>query len=771
MRTLAIVLSLLALNQLLVVNPVSAARAISIPESQIWSYTVKETRKPAFQKYKPQLQHISLPKNTNATKKKAIAPQLSRPTSMELAEPSARAKIILEKLEAPLKTNQLELALRILEYETRQNPGDQDLVVAKARILDALNRTDQSVVTLLNFLKNFPGRLRATACLGDLYFLTGDFASARRSLKIFENTNSNDGLSYYRIAQLALLDDDKVRALQFVNRALEVDQHLFEAQLMQARLLAAKGDLSGASKAYARSLELESDSSLTIAEWASLLASSGKTLDAIEKLLQAHRLDPTSVEIVQRFICIYGMRQDWPNALDYAKSWVKFEPKNAEAYFVAGFCALNIGEYIEASSFFKDSLKLDPENPATHNLYAMAQYEQRKIEDAIYEFKQAELLARQKALAQQEEIAAMNLVLVYASKSRFEEAYKKLDQIELEKQEKTETVQALRSYVLALQGKYAQARQLAKSLWQVGKQEPVFSVLALSLCEISEGEPQIAIVRLKPLSRTLPLSSYIFYLLSAAYLAAGNVEEALEQAEQSLQIAPSNLQTKAMLARALIKKKNYSGSIPLLKECIARNSKDLNLRLDLADAQILNGDSELAELTYEKAQKAFPESAEPLIGLSKIALSGKQFRQAESFAKEAVLIQPSNEWARLLLAKSMYAQRKVSETIDELNSFGALKYLSDSDLVKREALLLRANALLLKGENESSLDAFESAESLHIKMNNDDRLAFALAAERSNRRDLALKILSQLRSTSLLSRSQSIDLTRLENRIKRVRSK
>lgn len=760
----------------------SHARTVSMPESQIWIYTTKETRKFALpNSQRPNLRGVSPPRSTpnklekkdrrsgNGVGDKAHSPGITN-----------HIKQVLDNIEQPLKANQLELALRILDHESKMNPYSPDLVVARARILDGLNKTPEAIASLHQFLRTYPNSPQAVACLGDLYFLSGNFTASSNVLKAFERSDLADALAFYRLAQLALSIGDTERALHYSARALAADKQMYEAHLFQARLLADQGKVDEASKDYARTVELNPDNALVIAEWASLVASKGRTLDAIEKLLQAHRLSPTSVDIIQRFIDIYGMRQDWPNALDYAKSWVQFEPDNPQAHFVCGWCSLNLGEYGDASSFFKQALKLDPKNAATHNLNAIAQYEQRKIEDAIYELKQAESFAKDKNDYVQSLLAGMNLVIVYASKMRFAEAHQKLGEMEriFPQNEKESAaynnLQAVKSFVLALQDDI-HAREVAELVQKDSAPHvPLYATLSLISCDLKDGNPKSAIERLQKMMRSGQTNSYVLIQLASAYLAEGALEEAVEYAQQALQVAPSNLMAKAVLAKILIGKKNYSGAIPLLKECIARNPKDLSLRLELAQAQIANGEEEFAELTYEKAQKAFPESAEPPMGLARISLGKGEYKQSESFAREAVLIEPNSNRAHLLLAKSLFQQSKVSQTIDELNFFGSFDHLSSSDSVRKDALLLLANALVRKGEMSSALSQFKKANAVFgvAEMNVGDKLSFAKAAAQSGDFSLAQQLIELFVNSSTdprprLLKSQDLELKRLQNFITR----
>lgn len=764
----------------------SYSRTVSIPESQIWIYTTKETRKSSPAKSPKPKSSTANPPRLAPNNLQRKFPNSSRVQGLAVEAPKIpnHIKHVLEQIEQPLKANQLELALRILEHESKLNPYSPDLVVAKARVLDALNRTTEAIASLQKYLRVYYKSPQVIACLGDLYFLSGNFAESSNVLKEIESSNLVDALALYRLAQLALVLGDTEKALNLCEKAITVDKQMYEAQVLLARLFTERGKVDEASKAYARSIELNPDNALLIAEWASLVASKGRTLDAIEKLLQAHRLNPTSVDIVQRFVDIYGMRQDWPNALDYAKSWVQFEPNNPQAHFICGWCSLNLGEYVDASANFKQALKLDMKNAATHNLNAIAQYEQRKIEDAIYEFKQAELFAKEKDNYVQQFAAGMNLVIIYASKSRFMEAHQKIEEMErsFHQSDKQSSayinLQAVKSFLLALQERDAPAKEIANGLQKSRASEiPLYATLALISCDLKDGNSKEAIVRLRKLLHAGPPSSYVLVQLALAYIAEGNFDEAVEYVQQALQVAPSNLMAKAVLAKALIKKKNYSGAIPLLKECIARNPKDLSLRIELAQAQIANGEDEFAELTYEKALKVFPESAEPQIGLARISLRNDNFKQAERFARDAILVEPNSNEAHLLLARSLFQQSKVSETIDELNFFGSFDNLSSSNLLKKDALLLLANALVKKGEISAALAQFKKVDAVFgfAQMNVDDIISFAKAATQIGdfplAQQLIMPILPQVDNSPTphrkLSKQQYLQVERLQALITR----
>ena len=764
-------------------SPTALANPVRMPESRIWDYTVKEKRSTTKTYSAPVTPSNSLNrlktapqgKNSNGSRSKSkydLGNNSAAPSTTHPGSKSPRIDLIVQRTNELIEAGNLDLALRIIDHEFTSDAHSEDLAIAKARVLDASNKTDLAVSLIRSFVQNDPSKLKARAFLGNLYFLSGEFTKAHEYLQPLAHSSDVDALTYFRLGQLALLNDDIAMADEFLTLALKLDQRMFEAQFLHARLLSLLGKNELAGKAYARTIELNPDSPLAISEWATLLASTGRTLDAIEKLLQAHRLAPASVDIVQRFIQIYGARQDWPDALDYAKNWVQLEPNNSQAHFICGWCALNLGEYSDAVSFLKKAEKIAP-NAATYNLYAMAQYEQRKVEDALYAFKQAESFALKSNDRPQLLIAVLNSAVVLASKSRFEEAQQKLRQTksiisDWDDQVADENVSAVHSFILALQGQFAKAREIAESVLNERENEPTYAVLALSICDAKTGNSKAAITRLRNLLSAEPISTYVLCLLAQAYLQDGNAVEALEQIQQALQVAPSNLMAKEILARALIARGNHAGAIPLLKEYIARNPKELDVRISLGEVQVLNGEVEPAELTYEKAIKSFPESAAPAIGLSAILWNKGEYAKAEEYATNAVSIEPTNARAHLALAKSLYSQRKISQALNALQFFRGFDNLEVADSVRTEALLLRAKASLKSGELRFALADIQKLNILGASMRADDKLDFASAAIRIGDVSTAAVMLSDLKKQAgQLSNEQQNVLRRLEQKVKR----
>ena len=196
--------------------------------------------------------------------------------------------------------------------------------------------------------------------------------------------------------------------------------------------------------------------------------------------------------------------------------------------------------------------------------------------------------------------------------------------------------------------------------------------------------------------------------LSSTLLAEDKGKEAIELAEQALQIAPSNLEAKAVLAFALIHEKNFDGGVYILKECVVRNPKDLNLRMILANAQIAKGNGEFPDLTLEKARSLFPDRAEPLVGLARLAMDEHNYKHADELLEQALICANADQSILSLRAQNFAAMGKAEECLQTLST------LSDAEL--------SAADLTFKARSEFALRDYASAVSDYMKVVNRDNI-------------------------------------------------
>lgn len=675
--------------------------------------------------------------------------------------PLAQWELLINTAADAQDKKEWDRSLKILQHAYENFPHNELVAVAYAKNLDAVNKTESAIKLLRSFQSKHSESSLAIAWLGELYFLSGNYKESGKYMELVLKHHPEDSRASYRLAQLALIENDPERAKTLLQAIVKNETSMSEAYFLLARILARASLFPEANNNYAKAGEIDSNNAVIFAEQAAVLLADGKTLPAIDRLLHARKLAPESVELLKQLIVAYGAWHDWPNAADYTQSWTQMEPNNPQAFLFQSWCLLKMGEYGDALQAIKKGINLAPLDPQMHIIKGFILYEQRKVDDAIASFNEALRFSsnEQRSNPQIQLTSLINLAQAYANQSEMYLANETLAKLRDLSPNGAET-KSVESYILALQRNFLASRRLAQeSLNQ--KPDLALSLMALALCEQAEGKGVEAVNRLKKLSRLEPDSSFVLNELAKAELANGNTREALNYAQQALQIAPQNLHAKAVFAQILIARGNYAGAIPLLKECIVRNQKNVQLRLILASAQKSSGDKESAEETLLKAWKLFPSEAAIAVGLAELSLDRKAYAAATDFVEEAMRINASDAAAHILTAKIYLAQGRASEAIDALNFF-------KDDLNDFNVALLRGRAYFLLSKYSKSSNDYETVFEAGKMKEPGDFFNYSMALIRKGDLVSAERVLATLvKNGRNLSAKEITILRRLKSQVSR----
>ncbi|MBX9722414.1 MAG: tetratricopeptide repeat protein, partial [Candidatus Obscuribacterales bacterium] len=474
--------------------------------------------------------------------------------------------------------------------------------------------------------------------------------------------------------------------------------------------------------------------------------------EAVEKLMQAYRLSPESAEIQTQLVTIYGARRDWPNAGDVANSWAQLEPENPKAQLVLGWCSLMNHESLDATVILKPVCQKAPQDIEAHNIYGIALLEQRKFDDAQKQFEAA------LALDAQYLPARLNLIALYGFKGQNAYALELIEKLQLQEPENS-CVLSLHAWLEMKLGNFDEANNLNCLAMSHDLQEPL-ALICGGIIFRKQGKLDESAALLQKAIKLFPDSPLPLYELSATCVAQGKNTQAIETAQLALQIAPSNLDAKAALALALIAAKNYEGAIPLLKECVLRNPKDLQLRMVLSRAQVSRGDKEIAQTTLEKARTAFPDRAEPLIGLADLAFDFRNYRQSEQLLQEALVCNPDNHEALLSLARTNFAMGKFDSCLDQFDT------LQSADLQPKDVLLKARCEYALRQFSQSCADYEKVMHSKSI-LDSADFVNYAQALLQSGQYVRAQELISSIESNpTIMKNASSHELGRIQAEIR-----
>lgn len=660
-------------------------------------------------------------------------------------------KKCLQDADDAISAKEPERALKILNYAQTKFTKDYRPALYAARVYFILGQNDKAIRLLNAQAAKYPLFDAPYAILGNVFLGQGKLQEAKKQYEIAVLLDPHNADACFKLAQIALAMDAREEAIHRLNQALESDPHHQAARVLLARLLWNAGKLDAALLEYNSAIAQDQKNAELLSELAAILATTNKYQEAIEKLIQAYRLNPDSAEIQKQLLSIYGKRRDWPNAQDAAKSWTQLEPKNAKSHLILGWCALQNHEFDEAAQSLKEAVSLAPGDCEAHNIYGMTLLERRRFDDAINQFKAAN------AINTPYLPALLNLAAAYSMKGQHAEALEQLSGLEIQYPENPALL-SLHSFVCTKTGDYSKAERFNKEALAIDPQD----TLALTTAGIiyrQKGmleESQAVLLRASKIATD---SALVLCELSRTLLAENKGEQAIEMAQQALQIAPSNLDAKAALALALFHQKNYDGPITLLKECIVRNPKDLNLRMVLAAVQVAKGDNESCQITLEKAHTLFPSAAGPICELAKLAADKHNYRQALEYLEEALVCAPEDQQILIQLARVYYSMGKQEHCLEQLNT------VNESTLQSQDILLKARCEYGLKDYSSAAADYAKLVQSSKL-LQTDDLMNYARAMLATGQEARAQEFLSKLESDpKLLKQCKQAEIDKLQQSI------
>jgi tetratricopeptide (TPR) repeat protein len=675
---------------------------------------------------------------------------------IDVADPELRS--FLKAAESALREADPDRAQKIFSAAASRFPRDLRPSLGVARCYFIKCEYDKAIKCMAAMKARYPLAAEPYAMLGNIYMSLGAFEQAKKNLDIATQLEHGDSQAYFQLAQLNIIFDNYDEAINQLKEALRANSNNKAARVLLSQLFWSKGKIEQALQETNGALSEDAEDPFLLRQQAMLLFASGRVHDSIEKLHEAYRNDPENAEIQKLLLTIYGSRRDWPNAYDAALSWAQMEPENAMARATKGWCALRNQEFDEALSCLKEAVKLAPNNAEIHNLYGLALIERRKFDDALAQFSAAQSANPQYLPASLNKAEALYL------KGRFTEALSELSKLELNYPDNLNVLN-MHTHIYCKTGNFVQAEALNKQALNIDAHDP-FALICQGIIYREQGKLAESAAVLLRASKLATDSATPLYELSATLLKQGKGKQAIEMAQQALQIAPSNLEAKANLAFALAYEKNFDGPISLLKECIVRNPKELNLRIALADIEQAKGEFEDSRITLGKAHTLFPDSPAPLVGLAKIESSSRNYKRAIDLLEEAQVCAPQDSSISLLIARNYYSLGKPSACLNQLSP------LEDEQL-SADDLHMKANCeYSLKDFDEAADDYSRLEKKNSLLMGSTDLLNFARSLLATGQASKANDVLSRLEADSSLAKQvKQAELDRLRGELKHALAK
>ena len=260
----------------------------------------------------------------------------------------------------------LRSALKALDHATFFGPDSAVIFDAVSLNISSDKLFDKgdingSIQEFQKALKLDPSNINVHNSLGVCYGLLGDYDKAKSEFNTVIKLNSNEVMAWYNLGFIRMLAGNRNKALDLFLKANTINQDLFEVAFQTGRLL----------------MDMQQPES-------------GKKF-----LEHASRLEPKSGAVFRYLGECYTMIGKVSEAIVAYKKAIKNNPSDAASLSALGCLFDAQGENADISVMFcQESVKLSPENGLFRYRLGKLYYKQNRLDEALKEFKKAELLDR-----------------------------------------------------------------------------------------------------------------------------------------------------------------------------------------------------------------------------------------------------------------------------------------------------------------------------------------------------------------------------------------
>jgi tetratricopeptide (TPR) repeat protein len=169
--------------------------------------------------------------------------------------------------------------------------------------------------------------------------------------------------------------------------------------------------------------------------------------------------------------------------------------------------------------------------------------------------------------------------------------------------------------------------------------------------DLGRGDTTNAVSELEHLVTTYHQAPRIHYELALAYITVGQMDKAMNQLHETVDLDPNFVQAAFLLAQLDVKKGDVESALGLLEPLIARRPDLVEPKLLLADVYRLQNDFNDAQALYQQLEKSFPTNTNiPLLAGSTYV---QQFNEDAARAEfnHVLKIDPANTSAEEELAQ------------------------------------------------------------------------------------------------------------------------
>ncbi len=537
--------------------------------------------------------------------------------------------------------------------------------------------------------------------LGDAYLRRNDRAAAERAFTAALQADSGHAPALLGRATLAALDGKVDEALAQVDAVIAVSPRLAAAYGLKSDLLLGKGDRAGARKALEAAIE--SDANFLPARLSLLgLLTDDRDYAAAAKLLDSTRkAAPKDLRVSYLDASLAFRKGDMEKARQQLQQVLKVAPEHLPSMVLAGAVELQDKQYAAAEEFLRKAVTRAPNHAGARQLLVQTYLrmgQPAKAKDALQP-----LVERGMPADPRLQLLAGETYLANGDAQRATEFYQAAAKTEKGQQVAART--RLGQIALASGKSEEGFRELeAASELDAGAYQADLAIIAGHL---RRKEFDRAMAGVRSLEKKQPNNPLTFQMYGVVSLAGRDIPAARRAFEKALELQPNYLPAAYNLAQLDIADKRPEDARKRYEAMIARDDKNDQLYLALADLQVRTGAEPKATVeTLQRAVTANPQSVPARLALINFHLRNKDSKAAYAAAQSAAAALPGDP--RILDATGIAQETagEINQAIDTYNKLAGLQPQSAQPLLRLAALHARQK------DTSKAIDVLRRAQKL-----------------------------------------------------------
>lgn len=386
---------------------------------------------------------------------------------------------------------------------------------------------------------------------------------------------------------------------------------------------------------------------------------SGNVDNAIRAFEKAVFLNPGHSRSIAQLYSLYLSKQDIVNARACAEKWIKVDPDDPNAHFAQAWSAIICGAFHAAIPGLQAAVQLDPRNVEFLNHYGLT------LRELGNDRKAAQVFERALSLEPRAHAPSLNLAMICLANDEVAQARELIEPLRNQKPVSPDVL-SVASLVDARIGNMDAALEAAQS---VLKRVPDHAVASVAAAEalIKRGQTDVALDLLGTTFNSHPDNLFLLEELAKQYLESGEVDSAVAFAFRAREVAPDSF----LAHQSLISAYSASGDLMKALEAIGQLKAKFpdDERVAVLEMDVLErNDSKFAEAHYRNLLERSPKDAGTAISLAALLVRSKKYSDAAEVLRALLEIEPSNQEAMLLLAKTDWLRKKYQACVERCSS-------------------------------------------------------------------------------------------------------